>query len=149
MSWELILGWNRWYFFNWCVFIAVSDWTNTRVWRLGVWILFVKIWVNGLWAETHFITINPESVKEMGKALYLAGNCHLKLKGKNRGLWTKASFPLPVCLPSNQRHYINHLYFRNTVERLTANSAKDFVCSVFFEWHFMLLYQLLAWYSGW
>ena len=39
-----------------------------------------------MWAESHFITINPESVKEMGKALYLAGNCHLKLRQKQRTL---------------------------------------------------------------
>ena len=71
-----------------------------------VWILFVKIWVNGLWAETHFITINPESVKEMGKALYLAVNCHLKLLQKQRTLNKGIpSPPLPVCLPSNQKDY--------------------------------------------
>lgn len=68
-----------------------------------VWILFVKIWVNGLWAETHFITINPESVKEMGKALYLAGNCHLKLQQKQRTL--NKGIPSPPRLCSNQKHY--------------------------------------------
>ena len=69
----------------------------------AVEILFVKIWVNGLWAETHFITINPESVKEMGKALYLAGNCHLKLLQKQRTLDKGIPFPPP--LSSNQKHY--------------------------------------------
>ena len=69
----------------------------------AVGILFVKIWVNGLWAETHFITINPESVKEMGKALYLAGNCHLKLLQKQRTLDKGIPFPSP--LSSNQKHY--------------------------------------------
>ena len=69
----------------------------------AVGILFVKIWVNGLWAGTHFITINPESVKEMGKALYLAGNCHLKLLQKQRTLDKGIPFPSP--LSSNQKHY--------------------------------------------
>ena len=80
-----------------------------------MWILFVKIWVNGLWAETHFITINPESVKEMGKALYLAGNCHLKLQQKHRTL--NKGIPPPPRLCSNQKHYKPYtLYFRKAVE---------------------------------